>query len=83
MELNTIQIFLAKRWLFSIWILASRGHNEGNKFCILDGTKHHPKNFGILHFIIPKTAVFSSSWKKFRDTIALSFVCGNYCPTID
>jgi hypothetical protein len=28
--------------------------HEGNKFCILDGTKHDPKNFGILHFITPK-----------------------------
>jgi hypothetical protein len=27
--------------------------------------------------------VFSSQSKKFRDTVALSFVCGNYCPTID
>jgi len=28
--------------------------HEGNKFCILDGTKHDSENFGILHFIIPK-----------------------------
>jgi hypothetical protein len=28
-------------------------------------------------------AVFSSRTKKFRDTIALLLVCGNYCPTID
>jgi hypothetical protein len=27
--------------------------NEGNKFCILDGTKHNPENFGILHSIVP------------------------------
>jgi hypothetical protein len=28
---------------------ASRGPHEGNKFCISDGTKHNPKNFGILY----------------------------------
>jgi len=28
--------------------------HDNNKFCILDGTKHNPKNFGILHFITPK-----------------------------
>jgi len=62
MELNAN--FLAKRWLFSILDFglkrpkkakrAPRGSHEGNKFCILDGTKHNPENFGILHSIIPK-----------------------------
>jgi hypothetical protein len=33
---------------------APRGHNEDNKFCILDKTKYNSKNFGILHFIVPK-----------------------------
>jgi hypothetical protein len=28
-------------------------------------------------------AVFSSVMKKIRDTVALLFVCGNYCPTMD
>jgi len=28
-------------------------------------------------------ALFTSRNEKFRDTVALSFVCGNYCPTID
>jgi hypothetical protein len=28
--------------------------HDNNKFCILDGTKHDPGNFGILHFIAPK-----------------------------
>jgi hypothetical protein len=28
--------------------------HEDNKFYILDGTKHDPENFGILHFITPK-----------------------------
>jgi hypothetical protein len=53
--------FLAKRWLFSIFDLASRGPkkpkrgpHEGDKLCILVGTKHNPENFGILYFIIPK-----------------------------
>jgi len=27
--------------------------------------------------------VFSSRSEKFRDTVALSFVCGNYCPTMN
>jgi len=60
-ELNTTQIFLIKRWLFSFLDFgakkpkkASRGPHEGNKFCILDGIKHSPKNFSILYFIILK-----------------------------
>jgi len=32
----------------------SRGCHEGNKFCILDGTKHDPENFSILYFITLK-----------------------------
>jgi hypothetical protein len=45
-----MQKFFAKRWLFFILDFglkrpknpkrASRGSHEGNKFCILDGTKH-------------------------------------------
>jgi len=47
-------IFWKKGGYSPFWILASRGSHEGNKFYILDGTKHDPKNFGILHFITPK-----------------------------
>jgi len=60
MELNTMQNFWQKGGYSSFWILASRGQrnpkepHEDNKFCILDGTKRDPENFGILHFIIPK-----------------------------
>jgi hypothetical protein len=64
MELNIMQIFWQKGGYSPFWILASRGQkkpkrvsrgpHEGNKFCILDGTKHNPENFGILHSIIPK-----------------------------
>jgi len=55
--------FLAKWWLFSILDFAlrgkkpkrtSRGHNKGNKFCILDETKYNFKSFDILHFVILK-----------------------------
>jgi hypothetical protein len=28
-------------------------------------------------------ALFSSRSEKFRDTVTLSFVCDNFCPTID
>ena len=62
-RLNTMQFFLAKRWLFSILYFdfkrqktskrASRGSHEDNKFCILNGTNHDP-DFGILYFITPK-----------------------------
>jgi hypothetical protein len=53
MELNSMQIFLAKRWLFSIlYFSLKRQKKRKPKFCILDGTKHDPKNFAILHFII-------------------------------
>jgi hypothetical protein len=64
MELNTMQNFWQNGCYSPFWILASRGqkkpkrasrgHNEGNKLCILDGTKYNPENFGILHFITPK-----------------------------
>jgi len=64
MELNTMQNFWQKGGYSPFWILASRGKknpkrasrgsHEGNKFCILDGTKHDPENFGILHFITRK-----------------------------
>jgi len=63
--------FLAKRWLFSILdfgikrpknLKESHEAHEDNKFCILDGTKHDPKNFGILHFIIPKQLSFAFFW---------------------
>jgi hypothetical protein len=64
MELNNIQFFFVKRRLFFILDFglkrkktkkrASRGSHEDNKFCILDGTKHDPNIFGILHFITPK-----------------------------
>jgi len=64
MELNTMQIFWQKSGYFPFWILAlrgqkkpkraSRGPHDGNKFCILDETKHDPKNFGILYSIIAK-----------------------------
>jgi len=60
MKLNTMQNFWQKGDYSSFWILASRGKknpkrvsrcsHEGNKFCILDGTKHDLENFGILHF---------------------------------
>jgi hypothetical protein len=33
---------------------ASKGNNEGNKCCVLDGTKHNHENLGILYFIVPK-----------------------------
>jgi len=57
--------FLAKRWLFSILDFglkslkknpkrASSGSHEGNKFYILDGTKHDPENFDILYSTILK-----------------------------
>jgi len=46
------------------WILALRGQktpkmslkrlHENNKFCIFNGIKYDPENFGILHFIAPK-----------------------------
>jgi hypothetical protein len=59
-----MQNFLAKMWFLSILDFglkrpqkpkrASRDPHEGNKFCILDGTKHNPKNFDILHSIVPK-----------------------------
>jgi hypothetical protein len=54
---------LAKKLLFSTLDFgirqknpkrASRGYHEGNKLCILDGTKHDPENFGILNFTILK-----------------------------
>jgi len=58
-ELNTIQNFWQKYGYSPFWILASRGkkkakrasrgHNKGNKFCILSETKHNPEYFGILH----------------------------------
>jgi len=54
MQLNTMQTFLQKGGYSPFWILASRGSHKCNKFCILDGTKHDPENFGILYFIIPK-----------------------------
>ena len=28
-------------------------------------------------------AVFSSRREEFRDIVAVSFLCGNYCPTMD
>jgi hypothetical protein len=54
--------FLAKRWLFSILDFGLKrqkkpkksGSHKGNKLCILDGTKHDPETFDILHFITPK-----------------------------
>jgi hypothetical protein len=64
-KLNTIQISWQKGGYSLFWILASRGqknerdsrgHNEGNKFCILDEIKHHHKNFV---FCISS---FESSW---------------------
>jgi hypothetical protein len=56
MELNTMQNFWQKGGYSPFWKpkRASRGPHEGNKFCILDGTKHDPEIFGILHSIIPK-----------------------------
>jgi hypothetical protein len=64
MELNTMQNFWQKGIYSPFWILASRGkkkakklkssHPPYEKFGILDETKHTHKNFGILHFIIPK-----------------------------
>jgi hypothetical protein len=60
-ELNTMQNFWQKGIYSPFWILASRGqkkpkssHPLHEKFDILDKTKHTHKNFGILHFIIPK-----------------------------
>jgi len=54
---------LEKKWLFSILDFGLKkkkkspkkpqeGHNEENKFSILDGTKHNHENFAILYFII-------------------------------
>jgi len=50
---------LAKRWLFSILDFdlkrpkkskkSLRRLHEDNRFCSLDGTKHDPENFSILH----------------------------------
>jgi len=65
MELNTMQSFWQKGSYSPFWILASRDKkkkpkmslkrlHEYNKFFILDGTKHDPKNFGSLYFITPK-----------------------------
>jgi len=60
MELNIIQKIWQKGDYSLFRILASRCQKnqkepyEGNKFCILDGTKHDPKNFDILYFITPK-----------------------------
>jgi hypothetical protein len=64
MELNTMQNFWQKGGYSPFWIVASssqkkpkrapRGPHDVNKFCILDGTKHNPENFGILHSIISK-----------------------------
>jgi len=34
-------------------------------------------------FFSPTKVVFSFGRKKFRDTVALLFICSNYCPTID
>jgi hypothetical protein len=58
--MEIMQIFWQKGGYSPFWILASRGQknpkepHERNKFCILDGTKHDPGNFGILYSIILK-----------------------------
>ena len=39
-------------------------------------------SFGIT-FALSSSAVFSSRREKFRDNVALWFVCGNYCLTMD
>jgi len=59
-----MQFFLAKSDYFFILNFglerqkkrkrALRDPNEGNKLCILDGTKHKLNFFGILHFIVLK-----------------------------
>jgi len=36
-----------------------------------------------LIFKLDSMAVFSPRSEKFRDTVALSFVCGKYSPTMD
>ena len=65
MEVNTMQDFWQKKWLFSILDFDLKRPKKIPKepqealirtieFCILDGTKHNPKNFGIIHSIIPK-----------------------------
>jgi hypothetical protein len=42
---------------FVFWLkktkIALRAHNKGNKFYILNETKHNLENFSILYFIIP------------------------------
>jgi hypothetical protein len=62
MELDTMQIFLAKRYPFSILDFGLKRqkkkskspHPPHEKFGILDGTKHVYENFDILYFVIPK-----------------------------
>jgi len=64
MQLNTMQKFWQKMVIlhFGFWPQEAKkkpkrvswGPHEGNKFCILDGTKDDPENFGILHSTIPK-----------------------------
>ena len=52
---------------------------------------HFKENVKVVHIVFIThvflaffiKAVFSSLAKKFRDTVALSFVYNNYCPTID
>jgi hypothetical protein len=63
MELNTMQKkILAKKYPFSILDFILKRQKKTQKalthphetFSILDETKHIHKNFGILHFILPK-----------------------------
>jgi hypothetical protein len=63
-ETKHLTKFLAKRYLFSILDFGLKRqkkkkkqkspHPPHKKYGILDRTKHTHKNFGILHFIIPK-----------------------------
>jgi hypothetical protein len=58
MELNTIQIFWQKRYLFSILYFSLKKqkkktkvpYSPHEKFGIMDEIKHAHENFGILYF---------------------------------